>query len=430
MNEVINRRELTYKALAGLGGGAVGWLPVEIASHGHSLTQQMTVGSMIAAYVSMAMLSGMIGGLILASEHQRLEFTPLVRNRFLRGFIVCFVLALPANYYANMIFSGILRYGGWGIAQAGSPLYLFVGRVVSWTMMGAMLGAGVGIASFRPINILKGAAGGWVGGFFGGLIFDPINMATGGGLVSRLLGLSLIGLAIGLLIGIVQELTKSAWLTVEAGRLHGRQFRLEGSVALIGRAEENPVGLFGDPGVQMRHAVIEYREPDYVLRSLAIQDGTFVNGARVETATLKDGDRIKLGGYELTFHLRQSPALRTGKAAPRPASAPQPISPSSPTPAEEAASSRPCLVDGAGTRFPVPADKVTLIGRALDNDIVIAHASVSRHHANIEPQNGAFRLRDLGSQNGTFVAGQRVTEAPLKDGDAVRLGEASFVFRA
>ncbi len=425
MNETLNRRELTWKALAGLAGGAVGWLPVELASHGHSLTQQMSTGNVITAYLAMAILSGLVGGLILASEPQRLELTVAVRNRFLRGFIICLVLALPANYYANLIFSGILSHGGWGVGHAGSALFLLLGRVVSWTVMGAMLGAGVGIASFRPMNILKGAVGGWVGGFAGGLAFDPINMATGGGLASRFIGLSLIGLAIGLLIGLVQELTKNAWLTVEAGRLRGRQFRLEGAATSIGRAEENPVGLFGDPAVRMRHAVIERGGGAYVLRSLAVQEGTLVNGARIETATLKDGDRITIGGYQLGFHLRQGAQLRAQAGAPRPPSVPAPQAASG-----AFASSGPRLVDGAGAHFPIRADQVTRIGRALDNDVVLNDASVSRHHASIESQNGAFHLHDLGSQNGTFVANQRVTVVRLKDGDALRLGDAAFVFRA
>ncbi len=127
----------------------------------------------------------------------------------------------------------------------------------------------VGSFSFPVMNIIKGAAGGFIGGLAGGLSFDLINRVTGGGLPSRLIGLSLIGLMIGLLIGLVQELTKAAWLTVDAGRLKGRQYRLEGGVSSIGRAEENPVGLFGDSAVQARHAVVERRGNDYVLRGLA-----------------------------------------------------------------------------------------------------------------------------------------------------------------
>jgi pSer/pThr/pTyr-binding forkhead associated (FHA) protein len=435
-NVTVNRRELTFKALAGLAGGAIGWIPVELASHNHSLIQPMTEWEKAFSYASMAILAGLIGGLVLASDEQRLEVTPAVRNRFVRGFVVCALLVLPANYYANSVFTGIMSYGGWGVGHQGSFFFLMLGRVVSWTMMGAMLGAGVGLASLRATNILKGLLGGWVGGSAGGFLFDPINLATGGGLLSRLVGLSLIGLAIGLLIGLVQELTKTAWLTVVAGRLRGRQFRLEGNRWAIGRAEENPVGLFGDPAVEMRHAMIERQGADYVLKSVALREGTSVNGARVETATLADGDRIKLGSYELDFHLRQSVAPRVEASAQRPASASpgqaagaQPAVPER-GPVAAAATAGPCLVDGAGRCFPIRAGGPTTIGRALDNGIVVSDASVSRHHASIEAQDGGFRLRDLGSQNGTFIAGRRVAESALANGDSVRLGEAAFVFRA
>ena len=437
MNSSINHRELTYKAVAGLAGGALGWLPVELASHGKNLTDVMSGWDVLFAYLTMAILSGMIGGLILASDEQKIEVTPTVRNRFILGFAVCFLLALPANYFSNIVFSNILNFGGWGTGHPGSIAYLVFGRIVSWMMMGTMLGAGVGIAgflgsaipqlravagsiNFPALNIVKGAAGGWVGGFLGGLTFDMINQATGGGLASRLIGLSLIGLAIGLLIGLVQELTKAAWLTVEVGRLKGRQYRLEGAMSSIGRAEENPVGLFGDTAVQARHAVIERRGNDYAIRGLAVADGTFLNGERIENASLRDGDRIRIGGYELSFHLRGVRPTERMVGAPARVAARTP----------PAVSSGAMLVDGSGRTFPVSSGRETRIGRATDNDIVLPDASVSRHHAAIESTNGSFRLRDLGSQNGTFVRGERINEAALQSGDAVRVGDASFTFRA
>ena len=106
----------------------------------------------------------------------------------------------------------------------------------------------------------------------------------------------------------MQELTKSAWLNVEAGRLRGRSFNIDRGLATVGRAEENVVGLFGDPGVQPRHAVIERQGNNYVLKNLAVQHGVLVNGNRIETATLNEGDRIKISDYELSFHLKRASA--------------------------------------------------------------------------------------------------------------------------
>ncbi len=427
MNGTLNRRELMMKALAGLAGGAIGWLPVELATNGHSLTEVETAASLYFTYFAMCMLSGLIGGFIVAAEGQQIELTRETRNRFLRGFIICAVIAIFSNYISNRIFGAILAIGGWSINHEGSMAFLVIGRITSWIVMGGLLGAGVGIATFNIPNIGKGGLGGVIGGFIGGALFDLINYASGGGLPARLIGLSLIGLMIGLLIGLVQELTKAAWIVVEKGRLRGRQFRIEGARASIGRAEENPIGLFGDQGVQPRHAIIERNGSDYVLKNLAVAAGTVVNGSRIESAVLREGDRINIGGYEMVFHLRQAVRQPRASLATR---APSPAPASAAAPAASVANGGPYLVDSSGQRYPLKCDSSTTLGRALDNDIVVNHSSVSRHHAAIESQNGSTKVRDLSSQNGTFVSERRVTEAYLNDGDSVRLGDAPFTFRA
>ena len=57
------------------------------------------------------------------------------------------------------------------------------------------------------------------------------------------------------------------------------------------------------------------------------------------------------------------------------------------------------------------------IGRHPHNDIVIAHQAVSGHHAAISRVGGEIVLEDLGSSNGTFVKGQRISRAVLSDSD-------------
>lgn len=79
------------------------------------------------------------------------------------------------------------------------------------------------------------------------------------------------------------------------------------------------------------------------------------------------------------------------------------------------------LVLEDGRRLSVPNGSVR-IGRALDNDLVIADSRVSRYHAQIVRDTYGPLVRDLGSTNGTAVGGRIVGEDRLTDGDRLTLG--------
>jgi hypothetical protein len=65
----------------------------------------------------------------------------------------------------------------------------------------------------------------------------------------------------------------------------------------------------------------------------------------------------------------------------------------------------------------------TTIGRVEDNAFQIAEPSVSSHHCEILLKGNDVVVRDLNSTNGTFVNGEKVSEAPLKTGQILRLGQ-------
>ncbi len=81
----------------------------------------------------------------------------------------------------------------------------------------------------------------------------------------------------------------------------------------------------------------------------------------------------------------------------------------------------------AGQVFNIGAELIT-IGREGGNTIVLdQEATVSRRHAQLTRQNGELIVQDLGSTNGTFVNGQRISApTPLRVGDTVQFGMASF----
>lgn len=62
------------------------------------------------------------------------------------------------------------------------------------------------------------------------------------------------------------------------------------------------------------------------------------------------------------------------------------------------------------------------IGRAPDNDLVISDSRVSRYHAQVVADHTGLHIRDLGSTNGTMIAGRPVSHDRLSDGDQLSLG--------
>jgi diguanylate cyclase (GGDEF)-like protein len=72
-------------------------------------------------------------------------------------------------------------------------------------------------------------------------------------------------------------------------------------------------------------------------------------------------------------------------------------------------------------------DEIT-IGRGQSSTVCVADSGVSRKHARMYWSSNRYVIEDLGSANGTYVAGQPINQRPLADGDVIQLGP-SVVFR-
>ncbi|CAB4544312.1 unannotated protein [freshwater metagenome] len=115
----------------------------------------------------------------------------------------------------------------------------------------------------------------------------------------------------------------------------------------------------------------------------------------------------------------RQPLIAEPAASPQPASAPVPA----PAPTTNAR----LVINDTG--FPLTASVVT-IGRGSDAGIRIDDPGISRHHAEIRHSESGFSIIDLASTNGTLVAGERIGERALTDGDEIRMGSTLMVFRS
>jgi ABC transport system ATP-binding/permease protein len=93
-------------------------------------------------------------------------------------------------------------------------------------------------------------------------------------------------------------------------------------------------------------------------------------------------------------------------------------------PAEEP--SMPGVRRDPASRIRIPI-QVTRIGRRPDNDIVIVDPDVSEQHAELRRAPASrYTIIDVGSLNGTYVNGTRVSQQELKEGDIIAIARATF----
>jgi pSer/pThr/pTyr-binding forkhead associated (FHA) protein len=238
--------------------------------------------------------------------------------------------------------------------------------------------------------------------------------------------------------------------------------------------------------VSRRHAEVVPGDVGYVLSDTST-NGVFVNGTRIEAMqVLGRGDVMRIGTEEFRFYADvlptapavaspapaytapavapasapaapAAPAVAAGNAsagaakppaiadpspaaapiAPAPAPIPRPAEPAAPS--AGAAAGRPPLaaldVIGDGSGIPrgsvfALASVLAHVGRGTHNDVVIAEESVSDSHAKLQRRDGVWYVTDLGSTNGTYLNGRRITaEERLSPDTDLRFGGVKLNFR-
>lgn len=87
------------------------------------------------------------------------------------------------------------------------------------------------------------------------------------------------------------------------------------------------------------------------------------------------------------------------------------------------------MLEGVEVKTAIIEDAPVTIGRASGNEMVISDPAVSGEHCMVEADpEGGYRLRDLGSTNGTRVNGELTKVWALQPGDVITIGAARIVF--
>ena len=217
---------------------------------------------------------------------------------------------------------------------------------------------------------------------------------------------------------------------------------------VIGRGASCDIALEGT-GVSRRHALVKPDGAGFVVIDESA-NGTFVNGARVQTAQpIRHGDVLGIdtdefrldvhgalpsphgepsGMTDLVGGLPEADPLGLGATHRLTARGPV-VTPPLAAPTQALAVLEVSRGPLAGKSFRIERP-VCAIGRGDHNEVRLNDASVSSSHASLLLKRGTWYVVDLQSANGTYVDGYRVaTERALPDGGTLRVGDVVMKFR-
>jgi len=226
---------------------------------------------------------------------------------FIGGFVFSFVAGLAYRPIADAAANQMAA------AHRITPFAFTVqllGRTLAWTLVGMAMGLGQGIALRSKRLLMYGFIGGVIGGLLGGLLFDPLHLLLVGehapsAHLSRMISLTVIGLAVGAMIGVVELLARDAWLRMVEGPLAGKEFLLFKDAMKLGSSPRCDIYLFNDPLVADVHATLRSIGDHCEIENEHRPNPVLINGRPASLSRLRHGDQIAIGRTVFVFERRQ-----------------------------------------------------------------------------------------------------------------------------
>jgi len=309
-------KSVTFKAMAGLTGGVLGWAIMEPSAPTNLADPAWNAWQIRFLLVVSALISL---GVCAVSGWQKGSWAHVIRQSIL-GIVLGSIGGTLGVAVGDHLANGLMP--GFNPELASTAIVAAIAwRTLALAPIGLFVGLGIGAAGLSVSRTIQGAIGGLFAGILSGLTFDIIGASLGhiilmsmgknsgevGG-PSRAEFAALLGLGIGLFIGVAERIMRSAWVRLNLGRNEGKEWVIDRPQMSLGRAENADIPLRGDNLVAPTHAYIVKHGPAYMLADAGSQSGTFLNGQRISQAPLTHGDWIQIGGFALQFLMKAGAA--------------------------------------------------------------------------------------------------------------------------
>lgn len=177
-------------------------------------------------------------------------------------------------------------------------------RGLGWGIMGSGIGASIGIVKYEKKRLIFCTLGGLIGAFIGGFLFNYVTKIIPNVIVARGIAIIMMGSLIGVGVGLLEQMAKSAWLKVIRGEFEGKEYLVFSGTTSIGNNGKNTIVLFKDKLVGPHHCDIIQEGRKYILVDCGTPMGTVVNGQKITKQILHQGDAISIGNSVLIFNTK------------------------------------------------------------------------------------------------------------------------------
>ncbi|MDT8447368.1 MAG: FHA domain-containing protein [bacterium] len=292
------KRKLVY-SLVGLLAGALAWSLGALVRLGLPHFPSFLLFSLAAG----ALIGGAMGAYFGSLE----GITLSIRAKLTKGLIAGALLGAVGGFVGLLVSQAFLFFlGDWflqaspAMRHAGLPL----SRALSWLVLGAFVGCIEGLRTLSWAKLKVGFLGGALGGALGGLALEGLPLLQPDLPFVGLIGLSLLGLLIGLSYGLIEQQFTRAVLRVLNGPFKGKEYLLLAKKNPIGKNPKARICLEGYLKMGDREALVELKDGKAELISVTGRSDLKVNDRAVRQQELQPNDILQVGSAKFIYYYR------------------------------------------------------------------------------------------------------------------------------
>jgi Inner membrane component of T3SS, cytoplasmic domain len=288
-------RKLVF-GIIGLLGGLAAWPVSEIL-----LAGQSSFPSFLVFTVSLGAVFGAIMGGFLGSSE---GITLSIRSKIGPGMITGALVGILGGIVGFLIGQGVLLFISEIVFHSNKSLRSIgipISRVVSWAFLGMFIGIVEGVRAVSWAKIKVGLLGGFVGGILGGITLEGFGYYFPDLLFSRLAGLMVLGMLIGVFYGLFEKGMSSGVLRLLNGKLKGKEYLLVQRKIKVGSSPKNDIHLPDYKNVNETHALLAVKKDNVYLSPASEQARVLVNEIKIKEQSLKFEDVVQIGSAKFLF---------------------------------------------------------------------------------------------------------------------------------